>query len=123
MPRGMLHQADRAIDLAGRLEGRGRIVLTASGAMEHAFEDAALSQAEGQPSVFTRALVQGLQTGDADRDGDGHISVDELEHPVAGVRLGAVDELANLLQGSHPGSAIAAHQALERPQGDDSQRV
>jgi hypothetical protein len=172
MPRGMLHRADRAIDLAERFEGRGRIVLTASSAMEYAFEDAALSQAEGQPSVFTRALVQGLKTGDADRDGDGHISVDELydyvfdqvrtvnpkqtlgrwdfelqgdfliasnrhlrpvalppelqqalEHPVAGVRLGAVDELANLLQGSHPGSAIAAHQALERLQGDDSQRV
>ena len=74
----MLHRADRAIDLAERFEGRGRIVLTASSAMEYAFEDAALSQAEGQPSVFTRALVQGLKTGDADRDGDGHISVDEL---------------------------------------------
>ena len=32
----------------------------------------------GRPSVFTRALVRGLETGEADRDGDGRVSVDEL---------------------------------------------
>jgi hypothetical protein len=170
--RGMLHRADTAVDLGDRFEGRGRIVLTASSAMEYAFEDAELSHAEGQPSVFTRALVQGLHTGDADRDGDGRISVDELydyvfdqvraatpkqtpgrwdfelqgdfliahsrhlrpatlppelqqalEHPVAGVRLGAVGELERMLRGHHPGFALAARQALERLRGDDSQRV
>jgi Caspase domain len=76
--RGMMARADPAIDLRDRFEGRGRIVLTASSAMEYAFEDAELSGRRGQPSVFTRALVQGLETGKADRDGDGHVSVDEL---------------------------------------------
>lgn len=45
--------------------------------MEYAFEGDALS-GEGNPSVFTSAVVKGLETGEADRDGDGSISVDEL---------------------------------------------
>jgi hypothetical protein len=170
--RGMVHRAAAGVDLRDRFEGRGRIVLTASSAMEYAFEEAELTQGKGLPSVFTHTLVQGLQTGDADRDGDGRISVDELydyvfehvrratpnqtpgrwdfdlqgdflvahsprphptalqpelqealEHPVAGVRLGAIGELEQLLHGRHPGYALAARQALERLSGDDSQRV
>jgi hypothetical protein len=76
--RGLLARADTNVDLKERFEGRGRIVLTASSAMEYAFEDAELSAGRGRPSVFTRALVQGLETGRADRDGDGFVSVDEL---------------------------------------------
>ena len=37
-----------------------------------------LSSAEPQPSVFTSALIRGLETGDADRDHDGLISFDDL---------------------------------------------
>jgi Caspase domain len=76
--RGMTPRADSVVDLRDRFEGRGRIVLTASSAMEYAFEDAVMARAEGQPSVFTHAIVQGLETGAADRDGDGYVSVDEL---------------------------------------------
>ena len=32
----------------------------------------------GQGSVFTRHLVNGLRTGEADLNGDGNITVDEL---------------------------------------------
>ena len=76
--RGMLARADQAVDLKERFEGRGRIVLTASSAMEYAFEEAELARAEGQPSIFTRALVRGLESGEADRDRDGRVSVNEL---------------------------------------------
>jgi hypothetical protein len=58
-------------------DGRGRVVLTASDDMEYAWEGDTLSGA-GQPSLFTRALVEGLETGDADLDRDGVISVDDL---------------------------------------------
>jgi hypothetical protein len=59
--------------------GRGRAVITASSAMEYAFEGGRLADDHSQqPSVFTTALVQGLATGDADRDEDGRISLDEL---------------------------------------------
>ena len=59
-------------------QGRGRVVLTASTATEYSFEgdpaDAAVTPAG---SVFTAALVQGLRTGAADTDHDGHVSVDD----------------------------------------------
>jgi hypothetical protein len=58
--------------------GRGRPVITASSAMEFAFEGDQLGDIHGRPSVFTNALVQGLATGDADRDEDGWVSLDEL---------------------------------------------
>ena len=59
--------------------GRGRAVITASGAMEFAFEGDRLGDDQRRrPSVFTTALVEGLATGAADRDEDGWISLDEL---------------------------------------------
>jgi hypothetical protein len=61
--------------------GRGRIVLTASRATEYSFESGQAS-GEGVPSVFTHAIVNGLRTGDADRDKDGLITVDDLYHYV-----------------------------------------
>jgi hypothetical protein len=59
--------------------GRGRAVITASTSMEYAFEGDRLADDSGQdPSVFTSALVEGLVTGDADRDEDGWVSLNEL---------------------------------------------
>ena len=59
--------------------GRGRAVITASNAMEFAFEGNQLGDDQHRrPSVFTSALVKGLATGDADRDEDGWISLDDL---------------------------------------------
>ena len=129
---------------------------------------------EVPPSVFTSALVQGLATGEADRDQDGLIGLDELyeyvydqvraatpnqtpgkwtfgmegglyiarrsrpvttpaalppelqqamESPLAGIRGGAVQELAGILRGRHAGLALAARLALERLTSDDSRAV
>ncbi|SDP82174.1 Caspase domain-containing protein [Streptomyces sp. cf386] len=60
--------------------GRGWAVITASNSMQYAFEGTQLSGEFGtpRPSVFTGALVHGLTTGDADRDEDGLVSLDEL---------------------------------------------
>jgi hypothetical protein len=59
--------------------GRGRGVITASSAMEYAFEGGQLADDQHrEPSVFTAALVEGLATGDADRDEDGWVSLAEL---------------------------------------------
>jgi hypothetical protein len=47
--------------------------------MEYAFEGDELSDDHSQrPSVFTAALVDGLATGEADRDEDGWVSLNEL---------------------------------------------
>src|SRR5262249_14696749 len=67
------------VDLERRLvgTGRGRAVLTASRASEYSYEGTPLPSAATGGSVFTAALVDGLRSGDADRDGDGYISVED----------------------------------------------
>jgi formylglycine-generating enzyme required for sulfatase activity len=77
--RGMtMVKADTTVD-AGEYfrEGRGQFVLTASDALQYAFEGDEI-KGEGVCSVFTNTLVRGLETGEADLDGDGKISCDEL---------------------------------------------
>ena len=77
--RGMTARAGTAVGIESQFGGRGRAVITASSAMEYAFEGDQLADTnELAPSVFTSALVEGLQTGDADRDQDGVVALDEL---------------------------------------------
>ncbi|MFG3345412.1 caspase domain-containing protein [Streptomyces sp. NPDC048018] len=62
---------------------RGRAVFTASSAVEYAFEEGhpvtEAGPASGRrPSLFTGSLVEGLRSGDADRDGDGEVGMAEL---------------------------------------------
>ena len=173
--RGMRARATTGMDLEERFSGRGRAVITASGAVEYAFEGGALTQTgDPAPSVFTAAMVRGLATGEADRDQDGYVDLDELydyvydsvrevtphqtpgkwtfgvqgdlviarrnspvtepatlpadlqhslDSPLAGVRAGAVSELARLVDGRHQGLALAARKALEDLTEDDSRSV
>ena len=83
--------------------GRGRAVITASNAMEYAFEGDRLAEDQHRrPSVFTSALVEGLATGDADRDEDGWISLDEL-----------YDYVFNKVQERNPHQSPSRHFELE----------
>src|SRR5215470_15488720 len=72
-------KGDQELALQQRFEphGRGRVVLTASRGTEYSFEGGQAS-GEGVPSVFTHAIVNGLRTGEADRDKDGLITVTDL---------------------------------------------
>lgn len=63
--------------LRERFEGRGRIVLTGSRGTEYSFEHEGVV-GDSVSSVFTSALVEGLRSGEADRDGDGMITISEL---------------------------------------------
>ena len=78
--RGMMARADTGVGIEAQLGGgRGRAVITASDAMQYAYEGGELAATgEPTPSVFTSALVRGLETGDADRDQDGKVALDEL---------------------------------------------
>jgi diguanylate cyclase (GGDEF)-like protein/PAS domain S-box-containing protein len=172
-PLGKRPRAGEEVNPNQQLEGRGRALITASSAMEYSYEGDQLS-GKGQPSVFTKAVAEGLETGEADRDGDKRISVDELydyvydrvkqetpsqnpnklsslegplyiarsvyeppvepaeldqqlldatEHPFAGVRLGAVESLSELLSSTNPGMCLSARLTLERMINDDSHKV
>lgn len=68
----------KSMGIASAFEGSGfgRVVLTATDATQYAWEgDKVIGNT--QKSVFTHFLIEGLK-GEADRDGDGRIHVDEL---------------------------------------------
>ncbi|MFJ7345318.1 caspase domain-containing protein [Streptomyces sp. NPDC101110] len=61
------------------VSGRGWAVITASDSMEYSFEGNELAEnSAARPSVFTHAVVEGLETGEADLDADGNVSLDDL---------------------------------------------
>ena len=81
-PVGATKSAD-SVDVLGGLGGRGCAVITASSALEYAFESGNSSSIFEiddtiAPSIFTGALIDGLATGKADLNGDGLIDIDEL---------------------------------------------
>ncbi|MCQ6553922.1 caspase family protein [Streptomyces sp. C10-9-1] len=88
--RGMVARGGTALPLREQLAGRGRAVITASSAMEYAFEgggEPSETSPSPGPSVFTGALVAGLESGEADRDQDGWVTLDELyDHLYESVR-------------------------------------
>ena len=63
---------DGSVDLQ-KLGAEGRVVLTSSSSTQYSFE-----QQGSDLSIYTRFLVEGIETGAADRDNDGKVSVREL---------------------------------------------
>ena len=82
--KGLVPKSAPGVDVVPRFEGRGRVTLTASTELEYAFEEVESGAmpsnlgASAPGSIFTRYLVEGIQTGSADTDQDGKISIDEL---------------------------------------------
>ncbi|BAY13347.1 caspase, EACC1-associated type [Calothrix sp. NIES-2098] len=70
---GMLARDDGFVDVKNQLGGEGRAILTSSTSTQYSFE-----QQGTDNSTYTRYIVEGLETGAADRDQDAFISVDEL---------------------------------------------
>jgi hypothetical protein len=170
--KGLVPKSAMSVDVEHRFEGQGRVTLSASTELEYAFEETDPTGVELDPaapgSLFTRSVIEGLHSGEADIDQDGRISVDDLydyvcrrvrersvhqtpgmagdirgeimiarsprrvplpadlaravESNLAGIREGAVSELAALMAGSGD-LAPAAREALERLADDDSRRV
>jgi formylglycine-generating enzyme required for sulfatase activity len=70
---GMTAKDDGIVDIQTQLGGEGRAVLTSSTSTQYSFEEKG-----SDLSVYTQYLVEGMESGDADSDGDGSISIDEL---------------------------------------------
>ncbi|MEB3337465.1 MAG: caspase family protein, partial [Leptolyngbyaceae bacterium] len=64
---------DGSVDLQGQLGSEGRVVLTSSSSTQYSFE-----QQGSDLSLYTRYLVEGIETGAGDLDEDGKISILEL---------------------------------------------
>ncbi|MBD1917706.1 MULTISPECIES: caspase family protein [Cyanophyceae] len=75
---GFLAKDDGLIDIENQLGGEGVAVLTSSASMQYSFE-----HEDSETSIYTRYLVEGIETGAADLDGDGLISSQELHNYTA----------------------------------------
>jgi len=104
-------KGDTELALRQRFEpqGRGRVVMTASRGTEYSFEGDQIT-GEGLPSVFTRAIVDGLSSGDADRDHDGQITVTDLYRYVYdSVRAAELRQTPELWTYRSEGDIVIAH--------------
>jgi len=72
-------KADRSVCARDLFGGEGRVILTASDSMQYAFEG---DKREGESvrSIYTAKLVEGLRTGEADSDGDGVVTHNDLQN-------------------------------------------
>ncbi len=70
---GLTAKDGGSLDLEQFLGGPGRAILTSSNSTQYSFQ-----QKNAELSIYTQFLVEGLETGAADRDQDGWISADEL---------------------------------------------
>ena len=70
---------DGSVDLRNQLGAQGRVVLTSSSSTEYSFEQ---QGANGQPgaslSIYTRYLVEGIETGANGGNENGYVSIHEL---------------------------------------------
>jgi ABC-type phosphate transport system substrate-binding protein/uncharacterized caspase-like protein len=78
---GMTVRDDDTVNLQEQLGGKGRAILTSSTSTQYSFE-----QIGSELSIYTRYLVEGIETGAADHDEDGWISVDGL-HEYARIKV------------------------------------
>ncbi len=111
---GLSAKDDGTVDIRTQLGGEGRAVLTSSSSTQYSFEQ------EGEElSLYTRFLVEGMKTGEADLDGDDMVSIDEL-HEYAKQKVQEVKpELKPEIYPAREGFNIRLSKV---PQGDPRQK-
>ncbi len=79
---GLQAKDDGSVDLRTQLGAEGRVVLTSSSSTQYSFE-----QQGSDLSIYTRYLVEGIETGAGDINSDGFVSILELhEYAVSKVQ-------------------------------------
>jgi len=77
----LIARDDSSVDLQGQLGAEGRVVLTSSSSTQYSFEE------QGSDlSIYTRYLVEGIETGAGDLGEDGKVSMREL-HEYAALKV------------------------------------
>jgi len=77
----LLSKDDGSVDLQGQLGAEGRVVLTSSSSTQYSY-----AQQGSDLSLYTRYLIEGIETGAGDLDEDGKISAREL-HEYAKIKV------------------------------------
>jgi excisionase family DNA binding protein len=114
---GSIGDAKGDLDLEHQLgvHSRGREVLTASRGSEYSYEGKPIDGAI-TGSVFTAGLVEGLRTGQADTDRDGHITVEEAyQHAFLHVKESQTKQTPqHWLSGGEGGNIVLARSPVGR---------
>jgi Caspase domain len=113
-PLGMRSRAGDRVNVEEHLGGRGRAVISASNSMEYSYEGEQLT-GEAQPSIFSEAVAEALETGRADRDQDKWISVDELYDYVYDRVKEKTPSQTPIKMGNVEGSFLIARSVYEAP--------
>jgi tetratricopeptide (TPR) repeat protein len=116
----MLAKSPPKVTLAREFEGKGIVFLSASTAWQYAFQETDVKKlSENTLSLFTRFLVQGLKTGEADRDGDGVITIRELyDYILENVRKETSNQTPEISSIDQQGDIVIANSVRSR--SDDS---
>ena len=101
------------INIPAQLGGEGRVVLTSSSSVQYSFE-----QKESELSVYTRCLVEGIESGEADIDSDGWISMRELHDYTSWRVREALPEMKPEFYAAREGFKILLTRAPERDPSD-----
>jgi hypothetical protein len=111
---GLSAKDDGTIDIRTQLGGEGRAILTSSSSTQYSFEQ------EGEElSLYTRFLIEGMKTGEADMDGDDVISIDELHEYASRKVRGVKPEMRPEIYAVREGFKIRLSKV---PQGDPRQK-
>ena len=120
---GMEPFAEDGGQLTAQAAGRGTYVMAASDALEFAYEGDQMQHRHGAfKSVFTDAVIEGLQTGQADTDNDGVITAHELfQYIQTNVRASGVPQTPTEFTSGVQGNIPIAKAALwHRGPGSES---
>nr|VFK21964.1 MAG: Uncharacterized protein, contains caspase domain [Candidatus Kentron sp. LFY] len=113
-PEGLTIKDDGRVDIHNQLGGEGRAILASSGSSQYSFEH----KDEGL-SLYTRFLLQGIETGEADRNGNGIITIGDLHGHVRQKVREAQPAMNPEIYSGKEGYAIHIAQA---PLGDPEER-
>jgi hypothetical protein len=100
---------DESVSLESFENGRGTYVISASTSIQYAYEGDKLAEESPRPAVFTGAMVEGLQSGDADTNRDGFITPQELyDYVYAEVRKITVEQTPTIANHNVRGTVVIA---------------
>ncbi len=110
---------DTPVDTRGHFAGDGsaRVILAATDSTKLAWEGNRFV-GDADCSLFTHFLADGLRTGEADRDGNGLITVDELfNYTSEKVRAITPDQTPQIWSFAQTGPLVLARNSRPRPEG------
>ncbi|NIW43391.1 MAG: SUMF1/EgtB/PvdO family nonheme iron enzyme, partial [Gammaproteobacteria bacterium] len=121
--RGSKSAVGASVGTASTFEGTGfgRVVLTASDATQYAWEGNQII-GDAENSLFTHFIVKGIQSGEADANQDGEITVDELyDYAYSCILKETPNQTPGKWSFKEQGDLIISHSPVQHPAEEETQ--